>query len=157
MFSCLKCQENRYLNYEEYIYTCNDCKKLYHICCDCNMDFYKFNNLSILKKKFYKLFRYIINIKFYINKIIEFNKLPLDISDIIIKYIPFNYQYYSISCDKTILFNKITNELQYIEPYGLQIKSDINKNEFYSIPIFFCITCLANYNYFDLVLNKLNV
>ena len=154
MFSCLKCQENRYLNYEEYIYKCNDCKKIYHICCDCNMDFYKLNNLSILKKKFYKIFRYIIDIKLYINKIIKYNKLPLDIIDLIMKYIPYNYQYYSISSEKTILLNKIGNELQYIEPYGLQIKSDTNKNEFYSMPIFFCNRCLDNYNYFDFVLNE---
>jgi len=118
------------------------------------MDFYKFNNLSILKKKFYKIFRYIIDIKLYINKIIKYNKLPLDILDLIIKYIPYNYQYYSISSEKTILLNKIGNELQYIEPYGLQIKSDTNKNEFYSMPIFFCNRCLDNYNYFDFVLNE---
>ena len=71
------------------------------------------------------------------------------------KYIPYNYLYYSIIYDKTIFIDKISNELQYIEPYGLQIKSDININEFYSTPLFICNECIKKYNYFDFLLNNL--
>ena len=155
MFSCRICQENKYLGFEEYCYQCTDCKNIYRICSDCNLTSFCSNSLPILKHNLSRIFKNLVDIKLYIIKIVYTKNLPSDIGKIIFKYVPFNYQFYSSFQDKIIFFNKYSNELQYINTCGLQIRSDTNLNEFYSKPLFTCESCLEKYKCYDLTIHKL--
>ena len=62
MFQCMKCNNNKYLKYEEYLYHCNDCNKMVRLCCDCEINGVGPDNLPELKHCFTKLFRFIIDI-----------------------------------------------------------------------------------------------
>lgn len=153
MFTCRKCNQNRYLKFEEYIYICKDCNKNFQICCDCFMENYSINNLNILKKKLDTLFRYIIDLTTYLNKIMKQKKISSGISIRIKEYISEKYLY--TRNNKKYNFNKFNYDIQYISPFGLQLKGDDSTNEFYSNPIFYCNNCLQKYDYYCLFSNKL--
>ena len=101
----------------------------------------------------YKFAEIEIKIEIIIKNIIHTKKLPDNIINIIMEYSNFRYidifnsKYYS---------NKIDYNIQYIKPFGLQLKEDDNTMEYYSNPIFYCIKCLAKYNYYCIKYNKLN-
>ena len=152
MFQCMKCNENKYLNYEEYLYICKDCNKLFRLCCDCEITGFNQDNLTELKYFFTNIFRFIINIDDYLNKLYNF---PSDILNIIKNNLPGNILYYSIQDNKNYYIKKFPNDILYIKPFGLQIKNDDNSNEFHSTPIFYCVNCIKKYNYFCLHKKKL--
>ena len=153
MFKCQKCNEERYMVYEESIYKCMRCKYLLRICCDCVIEQQKNNNLEILKNELSHLFKHIIDIKIIISKIIQKKKLPPIINIIVLKYL--NFRYIDI-LNKSYYSNKINYNVQYINPFGLQLKNDDGKLEYYSNPVFCCIECLKKYNYYSIEYNKLD-
>ena len=151
MFKCQKCNEERYLKYEEYIFKCINCQYLLRICCDCYVEQYKLNNLTILKKKMNYLLKHIIDIKTITKKIFH-KKLPERIQNIILEYL--NFQYIDI-LNNEYYSSKIDYNIQYINPFGLQINGDNGRFEYYSTPIFYCLKCLKKYQYYCLKNNKL--
>ena len=153
MFTCRKCNEDRHLKFEEYTYICKDCNKNFKICCDCFMVNYNIDNLNILKKKLDTLFRYIIDLTTYLNRIIKKKKIPSDIGIRIEEYMSEKYLY--TRYNKKYNFSKFNYDIQYITPFGLQLKADDLSNEFYSNPIFYCSNCLQKYDYYCLFSNKL--
>lgn len=152
MFQCIKCNENKYLHYEEYLYICQDCHNMVRLCCDCEINGFNQDNLSELKYYFTKIFRFIIYLDDFLNQIYHF---PTDILNHIKKYFPGTILYHSIQDNKNYYSKKIPNDIVYIKPFGLQIKNDDNSNEFYSTPIFYCLNCIKKYNYFCLYSNML--
>ena len=152
MFKCIKCSENKYLNLEEYLYICKDCNKTFQFCTDCEIYSFNKNNLEELKFIFKKIFRFIINVNYYLNQIYL---LPIDLANNINKYLPGNILYYSIIDKKIYYFKDFPNEIIYIKPYGLQVKNDNNSNEFHTTPIFYCSKCVKKYDYFCLKYKKL--
>ena len=153
MFKCRKCNEERYQKYEENLFKCENCNCLIRICCDCAVEQYKNNNLEIIKNELGILLNHVLDIKIIIKKILCIKKITDKITGIIMKYLNFRYidtlnsKYYS---------NKIDYNIQYIKPFGLQLKEDDNSMEYYSTPIFYCLECLPKYNYYCLKYNKLN-
>ena len=152
MFQCMKCNDDRYLKYEEHLYICKDCNKIVRLCCDCEITGFNQDNLQELKFSFTKLFRFIINIDYYLNQLYIF---PSDILNNIKKYLPSTILYYSVTDNKNVYITNLPNDILYIKPFGLQLKNDDNSNEFYSTPIFYCINCTKKYNYFCLYRKKL--
>lgn len=152
MFQCMKCNDNKYLKYEEYLYCCKDCNKMVRLCCDCEITDIGKDNLPELKQSFTKLFRFIIDIDNILNRLHNF---PIDILNNIKKYLPGNILYYSIHDNKNYYITNFPNDILYIKPFGLQLKNDDNSKEFYSTPIFYCIKCSEKYNYF--CLNRLKL
>ena len=146
MFKCKKCNQTRYIGYEDIIYKCSDCNHFLRICCDCIAEQHKTNNLEILKNKFSHLFRHIVDFKNTINKIFHKTKLPINLKSTIHNYLHFRY----MDKLKNQYFNKLNFDIQYISPYGLQIKQDDNSDEYYSKPVFYCISCLKKYNYYSM-------
>ena len=130
----------------------NDCKCLLRICCDCYVEQHHNNNLKILKNELNYLLNHIIDIKIIIKNIIHTKKLPDKITSIIMEYS--NFRYIDI-LNKKYYSNKINYDIQYIKPFGLQLKNDDNSMEYYSSPIFYCLGCLKKYNYYCIKYNKL--
>ena len=147
MFNCLKCNEDRYIFYEEAIYICKDCNKIFRICCDCNIQDIRISNFNSIKKKYYKLFRFIINYKNYIKRLLKKKSIDNDCINLILNYC--DKQYYFDLKNGITNINKFKYELLNIYSYGLQLIQDDYSNQFHTNPIFYCSECLKKYDYFS--------